>query len=122
MPIHPKDCRLPLAHFIFCFIMKTSIYIKRFVSLSVSLSVTFCLSPGDKQFVCPPGTNISYTQERGGTNISHTQEGGGTNIFHTQGGDKHFYIEGGGQTFLLGGGIFFYDVAEETDMTKRTSL
>ena len=38
-----------------------SIYIKRFVSQSVSqsvhLSVTFCLSPGDKQLVCPSGDN-----------------------------------------------------------------
>ena len=42
------------------------------------------------------GTNISYTQERGGTNISHTHEGGGTNIFDTQGGDKNFFVGGGG--------------------------
>ena len=39
----------------------------------VSLSVLFCLSPGDKQFVCPPGDK----------HFSHTGEGG----------DKHFLLE-----------------------------
>ena len=57
----------------------------------MSASVTFCLSPG---------TNISYTQERGGgqTFLTHGGdkhfhiEGGGTNIF-TSRGDKHFLLE-----------------------------
>ena len=61
------------------------IYIYEALRLSVFHSVTFCLSPGDKQFVCPPGTNISYTQERGGqTFLTHRREGG-TNISHTWG-------------------------------------
>ena len=48
------------------------IYVYKALRSLVNLSVchvlfvpggqTICLSPGDKQFVCPPGTNISYTQ------------------------------------------------------------
>ena len=71
------------------------------------------------RFVCPrgqticlsPGTNISYTQERGGTNISHTHEGGGTNIFDTQGGDKIFFVGGGGA----------YDDADEEMVVSKAS-
>ena len=74
-----------------------SIYIKRFVRLSVSLCVTFCLSPGDKQFVCPLGDK--HFSHRGGR------------------GDKHFCIEGGGQTFFVGGGGGHDDVDEEMDVS-----
>ena len=58
---------------------KTEIYIYKALRQSVCQSVPFCLSPGDKQFVCPPGNK----------HFSHTGEGGGANIFDTQ-GDKHF--------------------------------
>ena len=34
---------------------KTEIYIYKALRQSVCQSVPFCLSPGDKQFVCPPG-------------------------------------------------------------------
>ena len=63
-----------------------------------------CVSVCYTLFV-PWGTNISHTQERRGTNISHTQEGAG---------DKHFCIEGGGQTFFVGG---HDDVDEEMDVS-----
>ena len=76
------------------YIHDTSIYkvLRQSVSLSVSLSRFVC-PPGDKQIVCPPGTNISYTQERGGQTFpTHTEGGGdkqivcppGTNIFLSQ--------------------------------------
>ena len=52
----------------------------QWVSQWVSQSVTFCLSPGDKQFVCPPGDkHFSHTGEGGGQTI--LTYGGGTNIF-----------------------------------------
>ena len=68
---------------VYCDLEVLSIYIKRCVSQSVSVS----------PFVCPWGTNkhFLHTGEEGGeTNISHTQEGGETNIFGLR----------GGQTFL----------------------
>ena len=74
------------------------IYIYKALCQSVSLSV--CLSP----FVCPRGTNISYTQERGGTNISHTQE------------------EGGDQTFYVGGGGAYYNVDEKMGVSEANFL
>ena len=85
----------------FIIVLLSSIYIKRCVSESVSQCVPFCLSPGDKQFVCPPGTNI-FIYTEGGTNklfvpggqtflthtvlsqFMHTDPGGGTNIFVSQ--------------------------------------
>ena len=72
-------------------LMCSSIYVKRFVSQSVRLSVCPVLFvPGDKQFVCPPGDKHFF----------HTGEGGDKHFSHT-GGDKHFHIEGGGQTFYV---------------------
>ena len=69
----------------------------------------FCLSPGDKQFVCPPGDKHFSPTGGGdkqivcprGTNISHTQVGGGqTNCLSP--GDKHFlHTEGGTNIFLM---------------------
>jgi len=65
------------------------------------------LSPGDKQFVCPPGDK----------HFLHTG-GGGTNIFHTQEGDKHFCIERGGTNIFVGGGGSYDDVDEEIDVSE----
>ena len=62
------------------------------MSLSVCGSVglsPFCLSPGDKQIVCPPGDkHFSHTEGRGG------------------------------QTFFVGGGGGFRDVDEEIDVSE----
>ena len=70
--------------------------------------------PGDKQFVCPRGTNISCTQERGGDkHFSHT---GG------RGGQTFFTQRGGGQTFFVGGGGGYDDVDEEIDMNEASFL
>ena len=67
---------------------------------SVCLSALFCLSPGDKQIVCPQGTNI----------------------FALKGWEKHFYIEVGGQTFYVGGSGGYYDVYEEMDVSEVSKL
>ena len=54
--------------------------------MCVRPSVTICWSLGEQTF------------------LAQWREAG-TNFFQTQGGgDKHFYIEGGGQTFLHRGG------------------
>ena len=53
------------------------------------------------QIVCPHGTNISYTQERG---------------------DKHFYIVGGGQTFYVVGSGGHVDVDEEMYVSEANYL
>ena len=69
--------------------------------------------------VCPWGTNISHTQERGGDKkISH------------RGGDKHFYIMGGTNiftsrrvlTFYVGGDGGYDDVDKEMDVSKANIL
>ena len=75
--------------------------------MSVSLS----------RFVCPRGTNISYTQERGGgqTFLTHRREGG-TNIFTLRGG-ANIFASRGGQTFYVGGGGAYDDVVEEMDVS-----
>ena len=78
--------------------------------LGCLLSVPFCLTPGLTQFVCPQGTNISYTQEGGGTNVFHTHRG--TNIF----------VSWGGQTFFVGGGGGYEDVDEEIDVSEASFL
>ena len=78
-------------------IQHISIYIKRCVSQSVSLSPFVCpwgtnnlFVPGDKQFVCPPGDK----------HFSHTGGGGQTNCLSP--GDKHFlHTEGGTNIFLM---------------------
>ena len=62
----------------------------------------FCLSPGDKQFVCPPGDK----------HFLHTGGGGQTFFTHRR-GDKHFSHTGGGQTFFVGGGGSYDYVDEE---------
>ena len=54
---------------------------------------------------------------RGQTFLTHRGGGGGTNISHTQGGDKHFYIEGG-QKIFVGGSVGFDDVEEEIDVSE----
>ena len=65
--------------------------------------MTFCLSQGDKQFVSPPGTNISYIQERGGqTFLTHRR--------------------GSGKTCFVGGGGGFDDVEEEIDVSEANIL
>ena len=87
--------------------MSESVSLSSFVCPSVCLCVTFCLSPGDKQFVCPPGDK----------HFLHTGEGGGTNISHTQGGTNIFTLRGG-QTFFVGGGGGFDDVEEEIDVSE----
>ena len=106
----------------------TPIYIYKALRSSVSESVTFCLSPGDKQFVCPPGDkHFSHTGEGGGQTIL-TYGGGDKHFWHTggdkhfchTGGDKQFYTEREGQTFLHweGGGQTFYveDVGGDDDV------
>ena len=55
--------------------------------------MTFCLSPGDKQFVCP----------RGQTFLTHRR--GGTNIF---------------ASFFVGGGADYVDVDEEIDVSEAS--
>ena len=67
------------------------------------------MSPGDKQFVCPPGTNIF-----------HTQWGGRTFFTHSRGGDKHFLHtqKGGGQTFFVGASGGFGDVDGEIGVSE----
>ena len=64
--------------------------------------MTFCLYPGDKQFVCPPW----------GKHFLHTG-GRGEQTFLLGEGDKHFYLGRGGQTFFVGGGGAYDDVDEE---------
>ena len=86
-----------------------SIYIKRFVSLSVSLSVrlsvTFCLSLRDKQFVCPRGqTFLTHSRGGGQTFLTHRREGGDKHFSHTVGWPNIFTLRGGAQTFLHQGG------------------
>ena len=63
---------------------ESSIYIKRCVSESVSLSPFVC--PRGQTICLSPGTNISYTQERGR---------GQTCLTHKREGDKHFSHTGG---------------------------
>ena len=61
-----------------------------FASLTFSAVCEKCLSPRDKQIVCPRGTNISHTQVGGGQ----------TNCLSP--GDKHFlHTEGGTNIFLM---------------------
>ena len=80
--------------------------------------VTFCLSPGDKQFVCPPGDkHFLHTGGGGGTNIFHTQ-GGGQPFLYLRGGQTFLHQEGGGQTFFVGGGGSYDDVDEEIDVSE----
>ena len=122
---------------------KVSIYIKRFVSESVSESVcpllfvpggqTICLSPGGQTFFTHRwggGTNNfdiwrggqTFFTQRGGTNIFATQ--GGTNIFATQGGGTNiFTLRGGGQTFYVKdvGGDDDVD-GEEEDVSEANIL
>ena len=74
--------------------------------MNLSVCLFFVSPPGDKQIVCPWGTNISYTQE-----------GGGTNNFDTLEGDKHFQTEGG-QTFYVGGSGGYDDVYEVMDISE----
>ena len=74
--------------------------------------MTFCLSPGDKQFVCPPGDKHFLHTGEGGTNISHTQERGG----------QTFVLLGRGQTFYVGGGGAYDDVVEDLVVSEANFL
>ena len=78
--------------------IKGSMWKNMSFDLSFFFSCFVCLSP----FVCPGGTNISYTQERGAgqTFFTHRRDGG-TNIFHTQGGANIFTLRVG-TNILLG--------------------
>ena len=75
-------------------------------------------------FVCPQGTNISYTQEGGGRNIFDTQ--GGTNIFALRGGTNILtarwwtiiFTNWGGQTFYVGGSCGYDDVYGKMDVSE----
>ena len=91
---------------------KILMLIKHYVC--VCPSVTFCLSPGDKQFVCPTGDK----------HFLHTVGGGQTNCLSP--GDKHFLHTGGaggtnklfvpwGQTFSVEDGGDNYDVYGEDE-------
>ena len=70
--------------------------------------MTFCLSLGDKQFVCPSGGQTFLIHRRAGwAYIFHTQ--GGTNIFH-RGVGLTFFHRGGGTNIFVGGGGGYDDV------------
>ena len=107
-------CLLHDVSLLIYYILLPSIYINRFVGLSVSVL----------RFVCPPGTNNSCTQEREEQTFSNT---GGGEHFHIKGGDKHFCIEWGtnifiqrrGQPFHIGG---YEDVIEERDVSEANFL
>jgi len=112
------------------------------VSQSVSLYVFIWLSLGDKLLVCSWGQ--TYLSHRGGgqTYFKH----GGANIFtymgghtflYTRGmekhfhtrvggmdGGKHFYTQGGGQTFSAGVGSGDDDVVEmkDEDVSEASKL
>ena len=75
------------------------------------------MSPGDKQFVCPPGTNIFHTQWGGVKHFPHTV--GGTNIFHTQGGQTFLHM--GGTNIFVGGGGGGYDVDDHKEEEENVS-
>ena len=80
-------------------------------------SVTFCLSPGNKQFVCPLGDKqFSYTVWGGDKHFSHTDRG--DKHFYIEGGDKYFCIEGRDKTIFVGGGIAYDDVDEEMVVSR----
>ena len=80
--------------------------------LSVSQSVCPSVRPS-VPFVCPRGTNISNTQERGGQTFVTPWRDGGTNIFHSQ---------GGGQTFFVGCGGGYDDVDEVMNVSEANIL
>ena len=71
------------------------------------------MSPGDKQFVCPPGDK----------HFSHTGEGGGTNNFDIWRGGQTFLPHRGGQTFYVEdvGGDDDVD-GEEEDVSEANIL
>ena len=99
-----------------CLPLKLIIYTyKALVSWSARAIVTFSVPP----IVCPQGTNISYTQERGDKHF-HIQ--GRDKHFYIERGDKHFYIVGGGQTFYVVGGCGQEHFDEEMYGSKANNL
>ena len=111
--VHQYQCTI-------CNISKQSIYIKHFVSPSVSVS----------RFVCPRGTNNLFlprgqtflTYRRGGDkHFSHTGGRGGQTFLTHRGGANIFYTQGG-QTFFVGGGGSYDYVDEEIDVSEASFL